>query len=137
MKKSLFAKSQMTYTDLEHEKMTMSGSPGHKKLFPSARIGEHSLDVHPSGFALLFMICSISTQVSISIIGRSNQITSMELASRNDADGRCIARDFLTWTLWINVICKRPNKEVYQLKKINDAKKKKMMIVTAQLHSAD
>lgn len=63
----------MTYTDLEYEKMTTSGSPGHKPLYPSAHIGEHSSNVHPSGFALLLMICAISTPVSISINDRSNR----------------------------------------------------------------
>lgn len=84
----------MTYTDLEYEKMTTSGSPGHKMLYPSAHIGEHSSNVHPSGFALLLMICVISTPVSISINDRSNRVASKELASRNDADDRCLAKAF-------------------------------------------
>lgn len=46
-------------------------------------------------------------------------------------------QSFLAWTLWINVICKRPDKEVYQLKNQGcEKKKKKRMIVAPQLYSA-
>jgi len=46
--------------------------------------------------------------------------------------------ELLAWTLWINVICKRPDKAVLPIKKIKNAKKKKkVMIVAPQLYFAE
>lgn len=117
--------------------MTTSGSPGHKTLYPSAHIGEHSLNVHPSGFALLLMICVISTPVSISINDRSNRVASKELASRNDADGRCLARAFWHGHSGSMSFARGRTKKYTNQRNQGCEKEKKVMIVAPQLDSAD
>lgn len=121
----LFAEMQMTYADLEYEKMTRFGSPEYKPLYPSAHIGEHSLNVHPSGFALLLMICAISTPVSISINGRFNRVASEELAGGNSADGRWLARAFWHGRSVSMSSARGQLKQYYKLEKSRMRKRKK------------
>lgn len=79
-----------TYDGSKYEKTTRIESLGCRQPFPRAHIAEHSLKVHPLGFAFLLAICAVSSPVSISI--RPVLIRSqMELVGESNADAKCLA----------------------------------------------